>query len=236
MTAGPARILVVDDERQIRRLLRTSLSAQGYQVVEAMNGEEALALAATAEPALVLLDLGLPDLDGTEVIRRIREWSAVPIVALTVRSSEEDKVRALDAGADDYVTKPFGMAELLARVRAGLRRRIQESGASPVYRFAGLVVDLVRRLVTVDGQEVRLSPKEYELLRVLVQNAGRVVTHRLLLNEVWGPAHVEDTQYLRVYVGQLRQKLADDPLSPRFILTEPGVGYRLQPAESPSTP
>ena len=227
MTDPATRILVVDDEPQIRRMLRTSLGAHGYDIVESASGAEALVRVADDAPDIVILDLGLPDLDGTEVIRRLREWSEVPVVVLSVRSREADKIAALDAGADDYVNKPFGMGELMARLRAALRHRLRRQGETPIFRAEGVTVDLVRRLVSRDGVEVKLSPREYELLRHLVQHAGRVVTHRQILREVWGPAHVEDTQYLRVYVGQLRHKLERDPGAPGLIVTEPGVGYRL---------
>jgi two-component system KDP operon response regulator KdpE len=185
-------------------------------------------LAATERPELVLLDLGLPDIDGSEVIHRLREWSTVPIIVVSVRGQESEKIAALDDGADDYVTKPFGMGELLARMRAALRHRLQEELDEPVFHAAGLTVDLGRRLVTIDGCEVKLTPKEYDLLRVLVTHAGKVITHQHLLREVWGPGSVYETHYLRVYIGQLRQKLEPDPAQPRYILTEPGVGYRLR--------
>lgn len=227
MTGAPATILLVDDEPQIRRFVRPSLAAQGYAVVEAASGEEALARAAEAKPDVVILDLGLPDLDGIEVIRRLREWTETPIVVLSVRSREADKIAALDAGADDFVEKPFAMGELLARLRAALRHRLRQAGETPIFRAGALAIDLVRREVSLAGEPVKLSPKEYELLRILVQHAGRVVTQRQLLKEVWGPAHVEDTQYLRVYIGQLRDKLGDDATKPHLIATEPGVGYRL---------
>ncbi len=227
MTELPIRVLIVDDEPQIRRFLRTSLSAHGYRVIEASCGREAITLTTTERPELVLLDLGLPDLDGREVIHRLREWSAVPIIVVSVRGQEGDKIAALDGGADDYVTKPFGMGELLARIRAALRHRLQAEVEEPVFHSGGLSVDLVRRVVTVDGREVKLTPKEYELLRILVTHAGKVVTHRHLLREVWGPTSVHETHYLRVYIGQLRQKLEPDPAQPRYLLTEPGVGYRL---------
>jgi two-component system KDP operon response regulator KdpE len=228
MTAGPIRLLVVDDEPQIRRFLRTSLAAHGYDVIEADSAAAALRVVTTAKPDVLILDLGLPDQDGAEVIRRIREWSAMPIVVLSARGSEEAKVAALDLGADDYVTKPFGMNELLARLRAALRHRLQEQGAEPVFTAGGVTVDLARRVVTRDGEPVNLSPREYDLLRQLVIHAGKVLTHQHLLREVWGPAHLQDTPYLRVYVGQLRQKLEADPARPQLIATEPGVGYRLR--------
>jgi two-component system KDP operon response regulator KdpE len=231
MTEPSIRVLIVDDEPQIRRFLRTSLSAHGYRVIEAAGGQEAMTLLATERPELVLLDLGLPDIDGLEVIRRLREWSMVPIIVVSVRGREAEKIEALDCGADDYVTKPFGMGELLARMRTALRHRLQAEVDEPVFRSAGLSVDLVRRLVTIDGQEVKLTPKEYDLLRILVTHAGKVITHRQLLREVWGPASVHETHYLRVYIGQLRQKLEPDPTQPRYLLTEPGVGYRLRVEE-----
>lgn len=224
------RVLVVDDEKPIRRLLRTALTSEGYEVIEAEDGGAALAAAAKEKPDAVLLDLGLPDLDGTEVLARIREWSSVPVVVLTARDAEAQKIAALDAGADDYVTKPFAMGELLARLRAALRHRLQQEGTPPIFRAGKVSVDLARRQVTVDGTEVKLSPKEYDLLRILVRNAGRVLTHQMILKEVWGPAHVHDTPYLRVYVRQLRQKLGDDAAAPALILSEPGVGYRLAEA------
>lgn len=220
-------VLVVDDEPQIRRFLRPSLTAQGYQVIEASNGAEALARAAEGKPAIIILDLGLPDQDGVDVIKRLREWTETPILVLSVRDREVEKIAALDAGADDYIEKPFAMGELLARLRAALRHRLRQQGETPVFRSGALSVDLVRREVTLRGEPVKLSPKEYDLLRLLVQHAGKVVTQRQILNEIWGPAHVEDSQYLRVYIGQLRQKLEDDATKPVLIATEPGVGYRL---------
>lgn len=232
MTGGSGRILVVDDESQIRKFLRISLEAHGYAVVEAIRGTDGVGKCATEQPDLVVLDLGLPDIDGKEVVRRIREWSQVPILILSVRQAEVEKVAALDAGADDYVVKPFGIAELLARVRALMRGR--RSGGAPedgeddaTIVVGDLSVDIARHEVRVAGQTVKLTRKEFDLLRVLARHAGRIVTHRQLLAEVWGKAHEEDTHYLRVFVGQLRQKLADDPAQPRFIMNEPGVGYRL---------
>jgi two-component system, OmpR family, KDP operon response regulator KdpE len=228
MTELSIRVLIVDDEPQIRRFLRTSLGAHGYRVIEASCGREAITLTATEGPELVLLDLGLPDIDGLEVIQRLREWSTVPIIVVSVRGQEAEKIAALDGGADDYITKPFGLGELLARMRTALRHRLQVDVGAPVFRSAGLSVDLSRRLVTIDGEEVKLTPKAYDLLRILVTHAGKVITHRQLLREVWGPAAVHETHYLRVYIGQLRQKLEPDPAQLRYLLTEPGVGYRLR--------
>lgn len=223
-----AHILVVDDEPQIRRFLRTSLGAQGYRLSEASNVAEAVALAEKEKPDLVVLDLGLPDGEGFDVIERLRRSSQVPIVVLSVRNDEQGKVRALDLGADDYVTKPFGMEELMARVRTALRHRLQVQGETPLFKSGPLTVDLVRRVVAVDGAEVKLSAKEYDLLRTLVAHAGKVLTHGFLLKEVWGPAHTEDVQYLRVYIRQLREKIEAEPTRPQLILTETGVGYRLK--------
>lgn len=220
------RVLVVDDEPQIQRFLKPSLAAAGYEVASAADGREALKLIATTAPDVVVLDLGLPDMDGKDVIASVREWSQVPIIVLSARDREAEKIAALDLGADDYVNKPFGIGELMARLRTALRHKARESGETEVFRTGDLVVDTVKRLVTLQGERVRLTPKEYDLLHVLTRHAGRVVTHRQLLQAVWGPAHVEDTQYLRVFVGQLRQKIERDPTEPRFVLTEPGVGYR----------
>lgn len=228
MGGPPLRVLVVDDEPPIRRLLRTSLGAHGYDVVEAASAQEAIVKSSTERLDLIILDLGLPDEDGLDVIRRIREWSRIPIIVLSVRGREADKIEALDRGADDYVTKPFSMGELLARIRAALRRRLQSEVEEPVFRSGGLTVDLARRIVSVEGREVKLTPTEYALLRVLVTHAGKVVTHRQLLREVWGPVYVNETHYLRVYIGHLRRKIEPDPTHPRYILTEPGVGYRLR--------
>jgi len=225
MNALSIRILVVDDEPPIRRLLRTGLGTQGYDVIDAATGKDALA-AMSEEPDLVILDLGLPDMQGHDVLRSLREsGNSVPVVVLSSRDDEAGKVRAFDFGADDYVTKPFGMNELLARVRAALRHRLQAQGEKPVFQSGGLSVDLVRRIVKVDGAEVKLSPKEYELLRLLVQHAGKVLTHAFLLKGVWGLA--TDPQYLRVYIRQLRHKIETSPERPAYILTETGVGYRL---------
>jgi two-component system KDP operon response regulator KdpE len=227
-SAGIARILVIDDEPQIRKFLRISLNAYGYEVIEAVRGEDGVAKSATETPDLVIVDLGLPDLDGQEVIARIREWSKVPIIVLSVRAAEAEKVAALDRGADDYVTKPFGIQELLARVRATLRGRRQDGQPPPtVVTIGDLSIDIPRRRVQVAGAEIRLSRKEFAILRLLTQHAGRIVTHQQLLREVWGPAHEHETHYLRIYIGHLRQKLGDDPADPRYISNEPGVGYRL---------
>ena len=228
--AKGATVLVVDDEPPIRRLLRTSLGAQGYNVIEAGSGRDALALVDHDKPDLVILDLGLPDLNGIEVIRAVRAHSTVPIIVLSVREDERGKVEALDLGADDYVTKPFGVEELVARIRTALRHRFQAQGEKPLFVAGELAVDLVRRSVKRGGEEVHLSPKEYDLLAELVVNAGKVLTHRHILTKVWGPAHTEDAQYLRVFIRNLRHKLEPDPARPRYILTEPGVGYRLREA------
>jgi two-component system, OmpR family, KDP operon response regulator KdpE len=225
-----ARILVVDDEPQIRKFLRISLNAHGYEVVEAARGEDGVARCATERPDLVILDLGLPDLDGREVIARVREWSKVPIIVLSVRAAEAEKVAALDAGADDYVTKPFGIHELLARVRVALRGQDGEQPPA-VIAVGDLTIDIPRRLVQVAGAEIKLSRKEFALLRLLARHPGRIVTHQQLLREVWGPAHERETHYLRIYIGHLRQKLGDDPADPRYISNEPGVGYRLLEAD-----
>lgn len=225
-----ARILIVDDEEPIRRFLRISLAANGHTVLEAEGGREAVRLAAADPPDLVVLDLGLPDMDGQEVISALRETSRVPILVLSVRAGETDKVEALDRGAEDYVAKPFGIAELMARVRVALRRSPQQPRES-VVRAGPITVDLDRRLVVKEDREVRLSRREHELLDYLARHADHVVTHKQILREVWGPAHVEDTAYLRVYVNQLRQKLEPDPARPRLIVTEPGVGYRLKTEE-----
>ncbi|HVY17710.1 MAG TPA: response regulator transcription factor [Rhodopila sp.] len=224
---GPARVLVIDDEPAIRRFLRAGLATQGYVVTELDTGLPALDVVRRRGADLIVLDLGLPDIDGTEVIQRIRETgSAVPIVVLSSRGDEAAKVQALDLGADDYVTKPFGIDELLARIRAALRHRLQQAGETPVFRSGDLGVDLVRRIVTVRGQEVKLSPREYSVLRLLVQHAGKVLTHGMILREVWGAN--TDVQYLRIYIRALRQKLEADPERPVHILTETGVGYRLR--------
>jgi two-component system KDP operon response regulator KdpE len=232
VTAAPLKILVVDDEPPIRKLLRMGLGTQGYDVLEASNGKIALECLSQS-PALIILDLGLPDMAGHDLLRTIRARDErVPIVVLSSRDDEAGKVQALDLGADDYLTKPFGMEELLARMRAALRHQLQVQGERPVFRSGSLMVDLVRRIVTVDGNDIRLSPKEYDLLRVLIQHAGKVLTHRFLLKELWD--ELTDPQYLRVYVRQLRQKIEADPERPKLLMTETGVGYRFLVIE-PST-
>jgi two-component system KDP operon response regulator KdpE len=226
MSAAPAKVLVIDDERAIRKLLRMGLATQGYDILEAPDGETALELLAQ-EPDMVILDLGLPDAKGLDLLKTIRARSeSVPIVVLSSRSDEAGKVQALDLGADDYVTKPFGMDELLARLRAAVRHQLHVQGERPIFRVGDLAVDLVRRVVKVRDTEVKLSPKEYDLLRVLVQHAGKVLTNRFLLGELWND--LTDPQYLRVYVRQLRQKIETNPERPHYILTETGIGYRLR--------
>ena len=225
MIESGARVLIIDDERAIRRFLRTVLEAHGYQIMEAGRGEEGLVAVAEQRPDLVVLDLGLPDIDGIEVTRRLREWSEIPIIILSVREGEADKIAALDAGADDYLTKPFGAGELMARLRATLRR-IARPASEPVFTSHDLVIDLQRRRVSVEGVEVQLTPTEYELLRVLVRHAGRVLTHRQLLLQVWGKPYQGEVHLLRVHISNLRRKLEPEPVRPRYIVTEPGVGYR----------
>jgi two-component system KDP operon response regulator KdpE len=225
--SGPLKILVVDDEPAILRFLRVGLGGQGYIVVEATNGQTALEAMRQRKADLMVLDLGLPDIDGLEVIRRVRDsGSVVPIIVLSSRDDEAAKVAALDLGADDYVTKPFGIDELLARTRAAQRHRLQQQGEKPIFRAGDLAVDLVRRIVTVRGVEVKFSPREYDLLRLLVMHAGKVLTHNMILREVWGPN--TDVQYLRIYIRALRQKIESDMEKPEYIMTETGVGYRLR--------
>jgi two-component system KDP operon response regulator KdpE len=221
---------VVEDEPQVMRFLRATLVANGYSLFEAATGAQALTEAATRSPDLILLDLGLPDFDGVELTRRLREWSKTPIIVISARGREGDKVQALDAGADDYLTKPFGVAELLARMRVALRNASRASAGpgEPVFRTGDLAVDLSARTVSLSGREVHLTRTEYNLLALLVRHAGKVVTHRQLLREVWGPGSVEHSHYLRVYMGQLRHKLEQDPARPRYLETEIGVGYRLR--------
>jgi two-component system KDP operon response regulator KdpE len=225
---GPV-VVVIEDEAQIRRFLRPTLASEGYHVVEAATGEEGVLQAASRQPEIVILDLGLPDVDGLEVLRRLREWTAVPVIVLSARGQEVDKVAALDAGADDYVAKPFAVGELLARMRVALRHatRSAREPTDSVFTVANVRVDLGRRRVWVGDAEVHLTRTEYKLLTTLIRHAGKVLTHRQLLLDVWGPPYVEQTHYLRVYMGQLRHKLEADPARPRFLLTEPGVGYRL---------
>ena len=226
MTGAPIKVLAIDDEPPIRKLLRMGLATQGYEILEAPSGKVALEKLAEG-PALIILDLGLPDIDGHELLRTIRSRNeSIPIVVLSSRGDEAGKVKALDLGADDYITKPFGMEELLARLRAALRHQLQVQGERPVFRTGDLSVDLVRRIVKVGEREIKLSPKEYDLLRVLVQHAGKVLTHRFLLKELWD--ELTDAQYLRVYVRQLRQKIEADPDRPQILVTESGVGYRLE--------
>jgi two-component system KDP operon response regulator KdpE len=222
-------VLVIDDELQIRRLLRVTLEGNGYRVFEAATGKEGLIEAAQRRPDAIIIDLGLPDMDGVEVLKRLREWSQSPVLVLSVREGEDDKVSALDNGADDFVIKPFSTAELLARLRV-VRRRATPLEENVVFRAGRLEVDLSCRQVLVQGKEIKMTPTEYALLRLLVRNAGKVVTHRQILKEVWGPNYGEQTHYLRVYIGRLREKLEEDPTRPEVLVTEPGVGYRLLPA------
>lgn len=227
MSNAELRVLIVDDEAAIRRFLRTALTAHKFQVFEATTGQEAIAGVVAYRPDIVILDLGLPDIDGIQVTQKVREWSKIPIIILSVREHEQDKIAALDAGADDYLTKPFGIGELLARLRATMRR-VSVTEQEPVFANGALRVDLSRRIVTVRDQEVQLTPTEYDLLRVLVTHAGKVLTHHQLLREVWGVGYEKETHILRVNISNLRRKIESDPTRPWFILTEPGVGYRLQ--------
>ncbi|MDD5411600.1 MAG: response regulator [Methylobacter sp.] len=222
-------IVVIEDDPQICRFLRTSLSVQGFQVVEAGTGERGVVEIGTRKPELVILDLGLPGMDGITVIRKVREWSAVPIIVLSARSQESNKIAALDAGADDYLTKPFSIGELLARIRVSLRHaaRLAGNGVETLFSVGDLLVDLSLRSVHIGEQEIHLTPIEYRLLTVLIHHAGKVLTHRQLLLDVWGPAYVEHAHYVRIYMGQLRRKLESDPTHPRYLLTEAGIGYRL---------
>ena len=223
----PLNILVVDDEPAIRRFLHTALGAYGHSIREAANGADALKAAATTHPNIIILDLGLPDMDGVEVTRRLREWTQVPIIVVSVREHENDKIAALDAGADDYLTKPFGIGELLARIRVSMRHTAQPKDA-PVYQVGDLMVDMARRIVTVHGEPVTLTPTEYDILRMLVNHAGKVVTHRQLLHVIWGNAYESETHLLRVNVSNLRRKIESNASRPTYVLTEPGVGYRLK--------
>jgi two-component system KDP operon response regulator KdpE len=224
-----SRVLVVDDEPQIRRTLAINLRARGYQVDLAASGEEALKAAAHHQPDVVVLDLGLPGIDGLQVIHGLRGWTQIPIIVLSVREREADKVAALDAGADDYVTKPFGINELLARLRAAVRRAAPTDGQVPIVQTPDFRVDLAAKQVVRDGREVRLTPTEWQLVELLVRNPGRLVSQRQLLSEVWGPKYREETNYLRVFIAQIRRKLEPDPAHPRYFITEPGMGYRYQP-------
>ncbi|MCZ7543312.1 MAG: response regulator [Anaerolineae bacterium] len=228
MTEADIRVLVVDDDRAIRRFLRTALGAHGYVVFEAENGQQALRDVVAHRPDVIILDLGLPDLEGVDVTRRLREWSQVPIIILSVREYEEDKIAALDAGADDYLTKPFGVGELMARLRVALRHAISQVDDAAQFVLGDLRVDLARRVVEVRGLEVQLTPTEYSLLSMLIKHAGKVLTHRQLLHEVWGPGYQGEKHLLRVNISNLRSKLEVEPARPQYILTEPGVGYRLR--------
>jgi two-component system KDP operon response regulator KdpE len=227
----PIRVLIIDDEPAIYRFLKPALEANDYQTISAGTAADGLKRIAADAPDVVVLDLGLPDMDGKDVIVRVREWSDVPIIVLSARDREAEKIAALDLGADDFVNKPFGMGELMARLRTALRHRMQRKGETPVVSVGGLEIDVPRRRVSWQGTEVNLSPKEFDLLAFLASHAGKVVTHKQILTAVWGAAHENDTQYLRVYVGQLRQKIEPNPSDPHFILTEPGIGYRLLDAE-----
>lgn len=227
MTEAYQRILVVDDETPIRRYLRAALTAQGFTVYEASNGEEALNAVLANRPDMIILDLGLPDMDGIEVARRLREWSQTPIIILSVREAEHDKIAALDAGADDYLTKPFGTGELLARMRVAQRRQLANAD-EPVFQVGALKMDISRRLVTLNENEIALTPTEYEILRLLMQNAGKVLTHNQLLRQVWGTAYESEMHLLRVNISNLRRKIEPDPARPQYIVTESGVGYRLR--------
>jgi len=220
-------ILVVDDEPAIRRFLRTSLGAHGYTITEAVSGEDALKAVTTSHQDIIILDLGLPDIDGVEVTRRLREWTTIPIIILSVREHENDKIAALDAGADDYLTKPFGIGELMARIRVAVRRTAQDT-EEPVFESDGLIVDFAHREVKINGQLVTLTPTEYDLLRTLVKHAGKVLTHHQLLRLVWGNAYENETHILRVNISNLRRKIEPDPSQPHYLLTEPGVGYRIK--------
>ena len=228
MNGTATTLVVIEDDPQIRRFLRTGLSAEPFRIFEAETGESGLVEAATRKPDLVILDLGLPDLDGVDVVTRLREWYTRPIIILSARSNEQEKIKALDAGADDYLTKPFGVGELMARIRVALRRTAREdAGNETAFAFGDVKVDLATRRVFRDQAEVHLTPNEYRLLTTLIRHAGKVCTHRQLMSEVWGPSHVEHGHYLRIYMAQLRQKLEADSTNPRFLRTEVGVGYRL---------
>ncbi len=222
------RVLVIEDEPQMRKFLRAALTAHHFVIIEAANATEAMERATTEPPDIILLDLGLPDIDGIDLTKRLREWSRTPIIVLSARGREADKVEALDAGADDYVTKPFGVSELLARMRVALRHANTAQGSDPVFESGNLVIDFTRRQVTRNGVELHLTPIEYRLLTLLAKNAGKVLTHRQILIDVWGPAYAAQTHYLRVYTAQLRRKIEEDPARPQLLVTEPGVGYRFR--------
>jgi two-component system, OmpR family, KDP operon response regulator KdpE len=234
MSEIPARVLVVDDEIQIRRFLRTGFELDGFNVEEAETGAEALRAAALRPADLVILDLGLPDIDGSEVLERLRGWSSVPLIVLSVRANEAEKVKLLELGADDYVVKPFGMAELLARAHSAMRRQLRATSGEPVVKFGPLSIDFPARAVFISEQRVALTPKEYRLLQILAQHSGNVVTHQFLLREVWGSEHIDDTHYLRIFVRKLRRKIEAHPTQPRILLTELGVGYRLVMSDPPA--
>lgn len=225
------KILVIEDDPQIRKFLTITLTSHDYAVIPAETGGEGIRLATSVRPDAVLLDLGLPDMEGTQVISSIREWSKMPIIVVSVRNQEDEKVTAFDLGANDYVTKPFGTAELLARIRAGLRNAIVAQVETTEITIGDLHIDLMKRLVSLRGERVKLSPKEFSLLKVLAMNAGKLLTHKHLMKEVWGEAHTDDNQYLRIYIAQLRQKLEKDPARDQFIINEPGIGYRLEDAQ-----
>jgi two-component system KDP operon response regulator KdpE len=230
MTENEPKILLVEDEQQIRRFLRVTLGSNGYKLIEAATGQEGLMMAATEKPDLIILDLGLPDMDGLDFTRQLREWSSTPVIVLSARGQEDDKISALDAGADDYLTKPFGTGELLARLRVAFRHtdRVKPDSNETSYSFGNVTIDLAKRQVFKDGQELHLTPIEYKLLTLLVRHAGKVLTHRQLLKDVWGDAYSDEHHYLRVYMGQLRHKLEDNAARPLHLITEPGVGYRLR--------
>ena len=231
MTEPAPVVLVIDDEIQIRRFLRAGLELDGFVAQEAETGTDAMRAVTLTPPDLVILDLGLPDMDGADVLERLRAWSNVPLIVLSVRSNEAEKVRLLESGADDYVVKPFGMAELLARAHAAMRRQVRATSGEPVVRAGPLSIDLAARFVTINGERVILTPKEYRLLQILAQHAGNVVTHQFLLKEIWGSPHIHDTHYLRIFVRKLRQKIEADPTQPRILTTELGIGYRLSVPE-----
>lgn len=228
MRTTQPKILVIEDDPQIRKFLTITLTSHDYSVIPAETGGEGIRLATSVKPDAVLLDLGLPDMDGTEVIRSIREWSKLPIIVVSVRGQEEEKVKAFDLGANDYVTKPFGTAELLARIRVALRDAIVAQAEETEIRIGDLQIDLMRRIVTLRGERIKLSPKEFNLLKVLAMNAGKLLTHKYLMQQVWGEAYSDDNQYLRIYIAQIRQKLEKDPARDQFIINEPGIGYRLE--------